>query len=244
MDLKPYINRLRDQITESLLRDEFGLKQMMISDIDEYLCKPLTSDLEKAFFLVLNQFPGEHTDYIIVPSEMVLIQDVYDMSVPLIEYEIDFAIYGGSLKDPVKVAIEIDGQRSHGEKHVKKDRRKDTNLQAAGWLVMRFSSKEIHTEIQRFDENPDHVSDFLVSIDHVIRQKLNLITGNNYARADVRSLLTGYTWGAIDCPNCQKPNYTILNKRKQSCRHCGEKFIHIPKPDLFIKGEYNGLYYF
>ena len=244
MDLKPYINRLRDQIANSLLQDEFGLKQMMINDIDEYLCKPLTSDLEKAFFLVLNQFPGEHTDYIIVPNEMVLIRDIYTMGVPSVEYEIDFAIYGGSVTDPVKVAIEIDGQRSHGEKHVRKDRRKDTNLQAAGWLVMRFSSKEVHTEIQKFDENPDHVSDFLISIDQVIRQKLNLVTGNNYARAEVRSLLTGYTWGNITCPNCQQPNYTILNKKKQSCRHCNEKFTHIPKADSPVKGEFNGLYYF
>lgn len=57
-----------DQITNCLLQDEFAVKQMMFSDIDEYSRKPLTSDLKKAFFWVLNQFPGEYTDYIVVPT--------------------------------------------------------------------------------------------------------------------------------------------------------------------------------
>lgn len=50
MDLKPYIQKLRDQIEYSLKRDEFGLKDLMIKNIDDYLKSEVTSDLEKAFF--------------------------------------------------------------------------------------------------------------------------------------------------------------------------------------------------
>jgi len=223
MDLTPYIENLRDQIEYTLKNDEFGLNDLRMREIDDFLKEPARSDLEKAFFLVLNQFPGDHTDYIVRPSEMVLVADVYDQSVPGIEYEIDFAIYGGSVKDPVKVAIEVDGQRSHGAKHVRKDRRKDTNLQAAGWIVMRFTSKEVHAEIIAFSEDGNHTSEFMTCIDNVIREKLQLVTGNNYGRHEVRSLLTGYSWGEIDCPSCNRSYSGILNKKNHTCRHCGSK---------------------
>ncbi len=244
MDLKPYIHKLRNQIEYSLRSDEFGLKDMMIKNIDDYLSSEVTSDLEKAFFLVLNQFPADNSDYIIIPNEMILLEDVYDMGTPGIEYEIDFAIYGGSVKDPVKVAVEIDGQRSHGQKHVRKDRRKDVNLQAAGWLVMRFTSKEVHEEIIKFSEHDNHVSDFLISIENVIRQKLDLVTGNNYARPEVRSLLTGYHWGYVQCTNCGHRQIAVLNRKKHTCKHCKEKFVRQVESHERIAYEHNGLYYF
>jgi hypothetical protein len=215
-----------------------------MKELDDFLQHPAKSNLEKAFFLVLNQFPGEHTDYLIRPSEMVLVQDIYDMSVPGIEYEIDFAIYGGSIKDPVKVAIEVDGQRSHGQRHVRKDRRKDANLQAAGWLVMRFTSKEIHEEIIRFSENENHISDFMTSIDNVIREKLQLVTGKNYGKPEVRSLLTGYTWGDVICPQCDWRQYGILNRKNHTCRKCGNKYARQLKANEQVKYEHQGLWFF
>lgn len=244
MDLSPYIQNLRDQIDYSLSHDEFGLNDHRMKEIDDFLLEAGKSDLEKAFFLVLNQFPNDHTDYLIRPGEMVLVPDIYDMSVPGIEYEVDFAIYGGSIKDPVKVAIEVDGQRSHGQKHARKDRRKDANLQAAGWLVMRFSSKEIHEEIIQFSTKENHISDFLVSIENVIQEKLQLVTGNNYAKTNVRSLLTGYTWGEVICPECNWMQQGILNKKKHVCKYCGHKYIRELKRHERVQYEHQGLWYF
>ncbi|QXU43470.1 DUF559 domain-containing protein [Pedobacter sp. D749] len=244
MDFSPYIENLRDQIAYSLRHDEYGIKDLWMRDIDDFLLKKNVSELEKAFFLVLNQFPRDHTDYLIRPGEMVLVRDIYDLRVPGIDYELDFAIYGGSINDPVKVAIEVDGQRSHGEKHVRKDRRKDANLQAAGWLVMRFSSKEIHQEIVKFSENENHVSDFLTCIDNVIREKLQLVTGNNYGRREIRTLLTGYSWGQVTCPDCGRSAEGILNRKKQSCNHCGHQYLRVLGTHERVKYEHQGLWYF
>lgn len=58
------------------------------------------------------------------PAKLVLIEDIYDLRCPGIEYEIGFTLYGGSIDKPVKVVIESDGIRSHGHKHAKKDRKK------------------------------------------------------------------------------------------------------------------------
>lgn len=200
------------------------------------------SDLEKAFFLMLNQFPGDHKDYIVCPNEMILIPDIYDLRVPGIEYEIDFAIYGGSIKDPVKIAIECDGIRSHGQSKKRKDRRKDVNLQAAGWIVMRFSSREIHDELQKYLENENYISDFLLSIENVIDEKLQLVIGNNYVR--YRSELTGYKWDLVSCTNCKESRYGIMNKRKHTCPSCGEKFLREINPNENVKYEYNGMLFF
>jgi very-short-patch-repair endonuclease len=244
MDLKPYIESLRDQIAYNLKHDNSGIQDHLIGELDEFLSAPAKSDIEKAFFLILNQFPGSHNDYLIRPGEMVLVTDIYDMSVPGIEYEIDFAIYGGSVKDPVKVAIEVDGIRSHGHKQTRKDRRKDANLQAAGWLVMRFTSKEVHQEIIKFHNKEIFMSDFLTSIDNVIQERLQLVTGNNYVKYEVRSGLTGYKWGDVRCIHCGLKQYGNLSRKNHTCMHCKNKFVRDLEPHERIKYEHNGLYFF
>ncbi|MEP7319551.1 MAG: DUF559 domain-containing protein, partial [Panacibacter sp.] len=171
--LQKLIQDLRQRIEDdhNQFNEEFGM-EWTFKYIDEFISSETRSDLEKAFFLILYQFPGDNKNYIVRPGEMVLIPDIYDMSCPGIEYEIDFALYGGSIDNPVKVAIECDGIRSHREKHNNKDRRKNVNLQAAGWIVMRFGSKEIHEELQKFTDDNLHTSDFLYSIENTIKQKL------------------------------------------------------------------------
>ncbi|WP_069657763.1 DUF559 domain-containing protein [Arcticibacter eurypsychrophilus] len=244
MDLKPYIQSLRDQIEYDLKHDDSGIQDHLLTHLDDFLLMPSKSDIEKAFFLILNQFPGDHNDYIIRPSEMVLVPDIYDMSVPGIEYEIDFALYGGSVKDPVKVAIEVDGIRSHGHKHTRKDRRKDANLQAANWLVMRFTSKEVHEEIVKFHNNEIFTSDFLTSIDNVIQERLQLVTGNNYIKYDVRSVLTGYKWGDVRCIHCGLNQYGNLSRKNHTCQHCKNRFVRQLEQHERVKYEHNGLYFF
>jgi DNA-directed RNA polymerase subunit RPC12/RpoP len=243
--LQELIRELRTRIEDEhdQFYEEYG-KQQIFSEIDDFLTSENRSDLEKAFFLILNQFPGDSKDYIIRPSEMVLIPDIYDLSCPGIEYEIDFALYGGSIYDPVKVAIECDGIRSHQEKHKNKDRRKDVNLQAAGWIVMRFGSKEIHAELQKFRENELYTSDFLSSIENTIQQKLKLINYRSYGNAENRSKLTGYRWDDVTCANCGKTQIDTLNHKTIKCRHCNTKFKRVIKPEEKIKYDFNGLLYF
>ena len=49
-------------------------------------------------------------------AKLVLIEDIYDLSCPGIEYEIGFMLYGGSIDNPVNVVIESDGIPPHGRK--------------------------------------------------------------------------------------------------------------------------------
>jgi hypothetical protein len=212
--------------------------------VDRYIGDARYSDLEKAFFLLLHQFPSDHRPYIIVPSEMVLVADVYDMSGPGIEYEIDFALYGGAIDNPVKVAIECDGMRSHRQKHQKKDRRKDVNLQAAGWIVIRFSTKDIHLELERFLQEEHYVSEFLFGISNTIQQKLRLIDDNSYRSDQYRSKLTGYKWGRIECPNCNKSINVRLNHIRVTCDRCQTRFFREVGPSENIKYEHNGIIFF
>jgi hypothetical protein len=216
MDLKGLIGDLRRRIDNDYQElDELWPLEMRFEFLDKFIQSTEYSDLEKAFYLMLNQFPGDTKDYIIRPREMVLIPDVYDMGSPGIEYEIDFALYGGSIDNPVKVAIECDGLRSHRQKHNNKDRRKDVNLQASGWIVIRFGSEEIHDELKKFETDENHVSPFLYSIDNVIKEKLRIIDNHNYAmNLDLRSKLTGYKWGYVTCKHCGDRQIGQLNHKK------------------------------
>lgn len=244
--LQDSIKFLRRRIKEDY--DEFRLdditSEFNFKFIDDFLKDNEHSDLEKAFFLILHQFPGDSKDYIVCPREMVLVSDVYDMSGPALEYEIDFAIYGGSIDNPVKVAIECDGLRSHGRKHINKDRRKNVNLQAAGWIVMRFDSKEIHEEIEKFKTDENYVCDFLTSIENTITQKLKLITRDTYWHLENKSILTGYKWGIVVCESCNHNIRTVLNHVKVKCPNCGNKFKRDITKDEKIAYNYNGLIIF
>lgn len=247
--LKDLIVDLRQRIEEdhySIERDEFlgvGMKYTF-KYLDEFIDNPDWSDLEKAFFLILHQFPGDHKNYIVKPHEIVLTPDIYDMSCPGIEYEIDFALYGGSIFDPVKVAIDCDGLRSHGLKHNHKDRRKDVNLQAAGWITMRFGSKEIHEELDKFIKDELHVSDFLYSIENTIAQKLQLIDTYTYQKDPVRSKLTGFSWGEVTCPDCGHRQSHRLNHKNVKCNNCKTKFKREIGPEEKIEYDMNGLLFF
>lgn len=212
--------------------------------IDEFIKSPNNSELEKAFFLLLHQFPGDQKNYIVHPREMVLVPDVYDMSKPGFEYEIDFAIYGGSIDNPLKVAIECDGIRSHGLKHNNKDRRKDVNLQAAGWLVMRFGSKEIHDELEKLELDNSYTSSFLYSIENTISQKLRLINYRSFINTEFRSKLTGYKWDWVKCTNCNHEQMDRLNHKILFCRHCKTKFKRNIQPEEKIEYDHSGILFF
>lgn len=239
--IKNLRKRIEDDHNEfqSLMGSNWTFKE-----IDDFLKEENRSDLEKAFFLILHQYPNDHKSYIVHPNEMVLVPDVYDMGSPGIEYEIDFALYGGSIDNPVKVAIECDGFRSHGARQTNKDRRKNVNFQAAGWIVMRFGSKEIHEELEKFEDDESSKSDFLYSIENTIQQKLRLITHHTYTHSEYRSKLTGYKWGSVECTNCGHSQDDTLNHIKITCRHCKTKFERVVKPDEKIKYRMNGLLYF
>ncbi len=212
--------------------------------IDEFINSADNSELEKAFYLLLHQFPGDHKNYIVHPREMILVPDVYDMSKPGFEYEIDFAIYGGSIDNPLKVAIECDGIRSHRQKHSNKDRRKDVNLQAAGWLVMRFGSNEIHEELQKFETDNTYISSFLYSIENTISQKLRLIDHHSFTNTEFRSKLTGYKWDWVTCTNCNQSQMDKLNHKTIFCRHCKTKFKRIIQPEENIEYDHDGILFF
>jgi hypothetical protein len=144
--IQELIKKARERI--EAIEVEFGptVRDYRLKAIDDYLTAN-HSDLEKAFFLMLNEFWNEASNYFVIPSEKVCVTNVYDTSGPLCEYEIDFAVYSGTRDRPVKVAVECDGIRSHRQRHSNRDRRKDVNLQAAGWIVLRFGSAEIQDHI-------------------------------------------------------------------------------------------------
>ncbi len=243
--LQELIKEFRQRIENDHIQfhKEYG-QQQTFRYIDDFIKSENRSNLEKVFFLILHQYPGDNKSYIVRPSEMVLIPDIYDMSYPGIEYEIDFALYGGSVDNPVKVAIECDGIRSHGEKHNNKDRRKNVNLQAAGWIVIRFGSREIHSELKKFSEDNLYISDFISSIENTIRQKLRLIDHHTYINPEYRSKLTGYKWDFVTCINCRESQLDILNHKTIKCRHCKTKFKRVIHPNEKIKYDSNGILYF
>lgn len=243
-ELRDGIAFLRGKIREGYdwFRNDEAISEVNFRFIDEYLKNDGNSDLEKAFFLILNQYPGDQKDYIVRPKEMVLVPDVYDMNVPGIEYEIDFALYGGSVANPVKVAVECDGLRSHGKKHTYKDRRKDVNLQAAGWITMRFGSREIHEEIEKFRNDDHHMCYFLSSIENTIARKLKLINSHSYYK--YRTELTGYNWGEVKCPDCGYKQDAILNHLNVKCKGCKKKFKRTIDGNEKIKYEQNGILFF
>jgi translation initiation factor 2 beta subunit (eIF-2beta)/eIF-5 len=239
------IKILRERIEADYdeFNNEFGRKQIF-ERIDEFINKDQRSELERAFYLLLNQYPGDHKNYIVRPGERVLIPDIYDMSGPGIQYEIDFALYGGTIRNPVKVAIECDGMRSHGQKHSNRDRRKEVNLQAAGWVVMRFRSREIHQELEKFEGDENYTSDFLLSIENTIDQKLQLINHNSYVNSEFRSNLTGYKWDYVRCTHCGESQMDRLNFRTILCRHCKKDYTREIGLHEEIEYERNGILYF
>ena len=224
-DSKPiriFLEKARERIEAT--EEEFGptVRHYQLRSIDEYL-EAEHSDLEKAFFLMLHQFWNEVSNYFVVPSEKVCVNDVYDTPGVLREYEIDFAIYSGTRDRPVKIAVECDGIRSHRQRYRNRDRRKDVNLQAAGWIVLRFGSVEIHDYIQKLAENQYHVTPIYTIIDNVIASVSQAITPHSYVKDEVRSQLTGYQWAPVKCPQCGVVQRDVLGK-KTVCRHCQTAF--------------------
>ena len=156
-----------------------------------------------------------------MPNERIRVPNVYDFAELHYDYEIDFAIYAGSTTEPVKIAIECDGIRSHRRRHNNRDRRKDVNLQAAGWIVMRFGSDEILAEIKELGEDDYFVSRISQLVEHVVSSKSNAITAQSYVDPSLRSQLTGYTWRSRTCGEC---GFTQLDRVElsESCRKCGD----------------------
>ena len=99
--LKNRIEAVRKRIEERHLELREIMDDHFFEGIDRFLVSTGSSDLEKAFFLMLNQFGPENRHYFVVPHERILVQNVYDNSLQaFFEYEIDFAVYSGSKSTP------------------------------------------------------------------------------------------------------------------------------------------------
>ncbi|OLY65324.1 hypothetical protein BWD12_20200 [Leptospira santarosai serovar Bananal] len=234
------------------IRDQFNTKNEFIESLynqnkydrlDTFLKSPKASDLEKALFLLLNLYPEYGgRSYFIIPHEKVLIPNICDHKEIAINYEIDFAVYGGTVTSPTKIAIECDGIRSHGNRRIKRDRRKEVNLQAEGWLLIRIGSHEIHAELQRMIEENKFISEIAESIELIIERKLNLLEGDKYER--YKKELTGYKWGVAECPYCNKRQQVKLNFIKQKCYECGSEYERDRSEDDESSHEWKGIVYF
>ena len=227
MDLNRAISTMRDRIAGIV--DESH-------EIDEVIADHGKSELEKAVYIMLLQSPNHAFDFVVVPGERVFVPDLYSMSAPRVEYELDFALYGGSMRAPLKVAVECDGIRSHGQRHKKRDRRKDVNLQANGWIVVRYSSKEIHEELAKF-ENPEHrYCELLLGLENLIHERLDIINQGRFSR--FHKELAGWKWGDVHCTSCGHRQLGILNKRKHTCKGCGVKYDRIvgASENVWFKG--------
>lgn len=219
--------------------------ETIVKNIDKYISDENVSELEKAFYLLLNQFPSDSKNYIVIPNEKILVENVYDISPPpYYEYELDFAIYGGVVDNPVKISIECDGIRSHRKKYNEKDRRKNINMQSAGWIVIRIGSHEIHEEINRFSEEDFYISELMQNIENVIKNHLNLIDYNKYSFNGVKTKLTGYKWCTVKCLSCSNTFDAIINHKKNVCPYCNKKFVRDRKNDPNAIGEFEGLIYY
>lgn len=229
-NIKQLIKKVRKKIEDDLYEVKaMDIEQYFLNDLDDFLSSN-NSDIEKAFYLLLNQYAGEK-HYIVRPHQYVRVRNLAYYGPPMYkEYEIDFAIYAGSFTSPLKIAIECDGKRSHGEKFQKRDRKKDINLQCAGWIIIRIGSKELHEEIQNLADN--NLSDLITDLEGLIETKVDFIGPNMHYH--INKQLTGYNYGRIECPNCNKKFDGFLNAEYVKCHHCKKSF-HPP--------EYNHLDY-
>jgi len=212
------IQAARKRIREAHAEAQELVGDLVFRDVDAYLGDTHVPDLEKALYLLLNQFPGDHQDYFVVPRTRVRVPEVYRLESPdYCDYEIDFAVYSGSQTRPIKIAIECDGIRSHRERHGNRDRRKDVNLQAAGWTVLRFGSREIEDELQQLIASDTHINKFVTIIENVVAGCSDLLTPRTYHR--VIEKLTGYRYAIVVCPGCGHKQWDACEITTH-CRMC------------------------
>ena len=218
---------------------------ILINHVDDFFKSEESSELEKWFYLLLNQFPSSNTrPYFVFPHEKVLIKNIYDDSKPFYEYEIDYAVYGGTRNNVVKIAIECDGLRSHGRKKSNNERRKEINLQSAGWFLIRIGSYEIHSEIEKLEKNEYYISEMISSIEKVIEIQTKLINYDSFVDEKFRTEITGYQWGWVKCTECGFRQMDILNHKKNKFRNCKKDFYRDRSNDPKEAWEDDGLLYF
>jgi hypothetical protein len=200
----------------------------------KYAMETMKSDLEKIFYLLLRQEYYKNGDYVVIPNEKVCVKNICDFDKGSeCEYEVDFAIYSGSKTRPRRVAIECDGLRSHGRKNSNKDRLKGINLQASGWIVIRFDSREIHQEVDRYLNSKKTFEKpvFLELIERVIFDlQDSVVEGIN--QTEVRDLLTGYRSFTLECPSCGWWRYYRHTEKKFVCDKCGLDLKGLAMPVL------------
>lgn len=219
--------RLRHLVDTALarIRDSHSEIYASIGDtvfwhVEHFLADPNVSVLEKAMYVLLNQFAGDQQEYFVVPRQRVRVPEVYELTPPgYKDYELDFAAYAGSESRFVKIAIECDGIRSHRERHADRDRHKDVNLQAAGWTVIRFGSREIHAELQRPIDDDTHINKFVTILENVVAGQSDALTQRRYFQFVER--LTGYTYGDVSCSTCGHRQWDPLEIAGK-CRKCGQ----------------------
>lgn len=178
-----------------LARRDYNSWQFPFEDafraVDEFLASA-ASECQKAMYLLLNLTPQVKNDYVIVPAENVLVRNVYDGSQSEYEYAIDVAVYGGHQDHPVKLAILCDELPFNVRNRVLELRRRDVNLQAAGWLVLRFQSFEIIDELRSITERGVLGSKLEEVVDWIMGRQMKLINPDFWSNPELYKRLTGW----------------------------------------------------
>lgn len=218
------VKRLESEFKKGIeedFSDFYTPENKYLYEVSEVL-KTLDSDLEKIFFLIFKKESLYSEGFLIFPRQKVCVRNVSNFGAGqfFIEYEVDFAILAGSSERPLKIAIECDGLRSHREKYNAKDRYKSVNLQAAGWIVQRIGSREIHEEASKSLSAKGHISDLVFNIEFLIDNLSNSVvrTPNDL---EIRRKIFGYTEPVVICAKCRKKNEVGFWDSVE-CVGCGE----------------------
>lgn len=154
--------RNKDVLDAALAR----VKHFNTESFEAYLLEQLEcceSPAEKLFFLGL-VLDGLHTQFNIMPQ--------YVVKTERRQYRVDFALTYPFLPDPIvpdvyavggyelldalyptiNIAAEVDGHDFHErtKSQATRDRRRDRDLTAAGWIVLRFTGSEIYSDWKRY----------------------------------------------------------------------------------------------
>lgn len=191
----------------------------LLRGIEGFLQSTDVSDSAKGCYLLLNQFPLEQQGYVVVPNERVRVRDTYRREGPSADYELDFAVYAGTRTRPVKIAVEVTPIDYRHSVRLDTERRKDIDLQASGWIVLRLSESEILDELAKVANNEPSWKLFLV-IENIILNVGDQLTPQTVYWPDIRAGLTGYRRSRQTCSACETQQ-EVIDDLPAVCKTCG-----------------------
>lgn len=149
-------------IVDKALSAAYDLQQGQLDGYIKENLEACESPAEQLFFLGL-MVEGLNTKFDIIPQ--------YKVKTAQREYRIDFALFYPCLPDPilpdlydiggeelcnalyptVKIAAEVDGHEFHERTKAQatRDKQRDRDLTADGWVVVRFTGSEIYSDWKR-----------------------------------------------------------------------------------------------